>query len=266
MDTLNKNSLNFSINRRISRPDYQLFNPFLFFEDNYSYSSGNPYLNPQYQYRYEIKFFHKQFFRTGLSYNKFTGSIFQGTKVEDDVFITMPVNFNGGYMLLWSTGISVAPSRWWNLNSDIHLSRINLHGKISSDHFFDLNLNIARININNQFSFSKGWSGELGGYYASRDFNGHMVTMGMFRANLGIQKSILNDNGRMSLNVEDIFGSWIFEQRSEDLNGAQVFQTLRSDTQRIGIAFTYRFGKDTFSRKSKHNNNASDEEKNRVNR
>jgi len=39
-----KNQFGFNIGRRIDRPAYQDLNPFLFFLDNYTYQSGNPFL------------------------------------------------------------------------------------------------------------------------------------------------------------------------------------------------------------------------------
>ena len=64
--------------------------------------------------------------------------------------------------------------------------------------------------------------------------------------------------------MDDIFHSWIYHNKSVGVKQAQYFQTTETDTQRIGLAFTWRFGKSAFSRKSKHADNASDEEKSRV--
>jgi hypothetical protein len=64
--------------------------------------------------------------------------------------------------------------------------------------------------------------------------------------------------------MDDIFHSWIYHNKSVGVKQAQYFQISETDTQRMGLAFTWRFGKSTFARKSKHFNNASDEEKSRV--
>ena len=128
LDTSGKNSLAFAITRRINRPNYQLLNEFLFFRDQYSYANGNSMLNPQYQNRYELKYQYKQLLRMGLSYNRFTDVIFQTTRVEGDRYITSPQNIATGFMYLLSTGISVTPAKWWNLNMDILLSKVGLNG------------------------------------------------------------------------------------------------------------------------------------------
>ncbi|MEJ7767642.1 MAG: outer membrane beta-barrel protein [Chitinophagaceae bacterium] len=263
LDTLSKNDVAFSLTRRINRPNYQFLNPFVFFRDKYSYTAGNPMLTPQYQYRYELRYVHRQLLRITLSYNRFTDVIIQNTQAVNDIFITRPENVAEGFMLLLNTGLSLAPAKWWSLNSDILLSRIGLNGRAYTEKLH-ISTFVARINVVNQFRFTKGWSAELGAYYASRDITGQAITGGMICANGGVQKKIWKDKGSIRLNFDDIFHSWIYHNRSVSLKQASYFQTSESDTQRIGIAFTYRFGMDNFARKRRHADNAADEEKGRV--
>jgi hypothetical protein len=263
LDTVNKNSLTFSLTRRINRPNYQYLNPFVFIRDKYSYTAGNPNLVPQYQYRYELRFIHRQLLRFTLSYNRFTDVILQTIEAVDGVFINRPQNIAKGYMLLFSTGINVNPTKWWTLNSDVHLSNIGLNGTAYNQRL-DPSSYIARINVNNQFRFSKSWSGEAGAYYASQDINSNAFTGAMWRSNIGVQKKILKDKASIRFSVDDIFHSWVYNNRSVGLNQAQYFERGESDTQRFGIGFTYRFGREDFARKRRYADNASDEEKSRV--
>jgi len=263
LDTLGNNAFTLGITRRINRPSYQLLNEFLILRDQYSYSTGNAMLNPQYQYRFELKYQHKQLLRMALSYNRFTDLIFVTTRVENEIFITRPENIGNGFMLLLNTGLSLSPAKWWSLNTDVLLSRMGLHG-ISNGIKFDPATYVARINVLNQFRFNDVWSAEFGGYYASRDLNGQTFTGGMYRVNTGVQKKILKGQGSLRLAAEDIFHSWVYHNHSIGLENADYAQLSRSDTQRFGFAFTYRFGKDIFSRKNKHQNNALDDEAGRL--
>ncbi len=263
LDSLNKNSFNLSFSRRINRPDYQALNPFVFFRDQYSYTAGNPLLLPQYQNRIELKFQHKQFLQMGLSYNQFTNVIFQTTEARDTIFVTQPNNVATGFMLLLNTTVSVSPTKWWNLNYTLRLSHIGLNG-MSYTERLNPDAYIARFEVFNQFRFSEGWSADLVGYYASSDLNGQAYTNSMYRLGGAVQKKMWNDKATIRLTVEDIFHSWIRHNRSVSIKQAQFFQTNESDTQRIGIAFSYRFGKETFARKRRHNDNAADDEKGRV--
>jgi hypothetical protein len=249
--------------RRISRPNYQLLNPFVFLRDQYTYSSGNPDLNPQYQSRLELKYQRKQWLNMGLSYNKFNNSIFPTTQTIDTIFLNKPDNIAGGFMVLLNTSVSASITKWWYTNTTLRLSRVGLKGKVLNADL-DFKSNISRLEINNYFTLGKTLSAELGGYYASRDFSGQTVTGGMYRVNASIQKKIWDGKGSLRLSFDDIFHSWIYHNRSIGLIQSEYFQTSRTDTQRIGLAFTYRFGKGTFARKGKHNNNASDEEKERI--
>jgi hypothetical protein len=262
-DKKGDNTLGLMAVRRISRPNYQLLNPFLFLRDQYTYSSGNPDLNPQYQSRLELKYQRKQWLNMGLSYNKFTNSIFPTTQTIDTVFVNKPDNIAGGFMVLLNTSVSASLTKWWYTNTTLRLSRVGLKGKVLTADL-DFKSNIARLELNNYFTLGKTLSAELGGYYASRDFTGQTVTSGMYRVNASVQKKIWDGKGSIRLSAEDIFHSWVYHNRSIGLINSEYCQTNRTDTQRIGAAFTYRFGKDTFVRKRRHNNNASDEEKERI--
>ncbi|MEO6285494.1 MAG: outer membrane beta-barrel protein [Dyadobacter sp.] len=263
LDKKGNNTLVLMAVRRISRPNYQLLNPFVVFKDQYSYSSGNPMVTPQYQNRLELKYQHKQFLNMGLSYNKFTDVIFQTTQAVGEIFTTRPENIANGYMVLLNTTVSVSPTKWWYTNTTLRLSRMEIQGPVYTEQL-SFETNIARLEVNNYFTMKNGWSAELGGYYASRDLNGQTVTSGMYRVNAGIQKKIWKGKGNISLSAEDIFHTWIYHNKSLSLRQSEYFQTSESDTQRVGLSISYRFGKDTFARKRRHNNNASDDEKGRI--
>jgi len=263
LDTLGNNSLTLSLTRRINRPNYQSLNPFVFMHDQYSYTAGNPLLGPQYQYRYELRFQHRQFLRMGLSYNRFSNVIFQTTQAAGNIFITQPNNVAKGYMLLLNTGITALPAKWWTINTDILLSYMGLNG-VAYSQTLNPRTYVARLNMMHFFQFGKVWSAEATAYYASRDLSGQAFTSARFRAGAAIQKKIWKEKGSIRLGFDDIFHSWVNHNQSVDLKQAQYFQTTEYDSQRIGLAFTYRFGKSHFARKSKNNNNASDEEKGRV--
>ncbi|WP_342647919.1 TonB-dependent receptor [Mucilaginibacter sp. CSA2-8R] len=263
LDTTGRQSFNFSLSRRINRPGYQQLNPFIFIRDQYSYTSGNPLLTPQYQYRYELKYQYRQALRLGLSYNRFTDVVFRTTTVVDNVFISTPQNVGGGFMYILNLGSTLVPYPWWSSNLDMQILRLGLNGQVDG---VTLNpkLSAIRGGAQNQFTLSKKLTAELGGYYISRDLNGQAYTRAMFRINGAIQLKILDGNGSIRFNIDDLFHSWVYHNYSVDLKQAKYTQVTESDTQRIGLAFTYRFGKDKFKRKSKHENNGLDDEKGRL--
>jgi hypothetical protein len=249
--------------RRINRPNYQMLNPFVLYKDQYTYSAGNPHLIPQYQERLELKYQHKNFLNMGLSYNRFTNGIFTTIQAQGDTFTSRPDNITRGYMVLLNTSVSGQITGWWYNSTTLRLSRITMKGPLYTE-ALNYATNVARLELSNYFNLGNGWNAELGGYYASRDVNGQAQTSGMFRVNGGIQKKIWKGKGAASVNFEDLFHSWVYHNRSFSISQSDYYQVNRTDTQRISIALNYKFGKETFARKRRHNNNASDDEKGRV--
>ncbi|HWV33040.1 MAG TPA: outer membrane beta-barrel protein [Dyadobacter sp.] len=249
--------------RRINRPNYQMLNPFVFYKDQYTYSAGNPRLIPQYQDRLELKYQHKSFLNMGLSYNRFTNVLFTTIQAKGDTFISRPDNIAHGYMVLLNTSVSGQVTGWWYNSTTLRLSRIAMEGPLYND-AINYATNVVRLEFNNYFNLGNGWNAELGGYYASRDINAQAQISDMFRVNGGIQKKIWKGKGTIAMNFEDLFHSWVYHSRSFGIAQSDYDQFNRTDTQRISIALNYKFGKETFARKRRHSNNASDDEKGRV--
>ena len=262
LDSLGKNSLSLLTVRRINRPNYQQLNPFLFLKDEYTYTSGNPDLNPQFQYRIEAKYQHRQLYWFGLSYNKFTQVIFNTTEVVGEKYLNRPNNIAKGFMFLLNSGLTVSPAKWWNMNNVLRISRMGIRGDVNN---VDLSTDafVVRIEMLNLFTISKTINAELGGYYASKDLNGQAYTMQIFRTNAAVQKKILNDRGSLRFGMDDIFHSWIYRSYSIDLKQSSFYQENETDTQRFSVSFSYRFGKDSNARKRKQGN-GNDEEKGRL--
>ncbi|MBC7903480.1 MAG: outer membrane beta-barrel protein, partial [Gemmatimonadaceae bacterium] len=162
LDTLNRNSFNLSFSRRISRPNYQMLNPFLYFRDQFSYTTGNPMLSPQYQSRIELKFQHKQLLTMGLSYNRFTKVIFQTTQAVDNILISKPDNVSSGFMVILNTTLSAGLTKWWTTNTTLRLSALGLNGEVYNEQL-NPRANIARLELNNSFDISKTVKAELNG-------------------------------------------------------------------------------------------------------
>ena len=262
LDSTGKNSLSLLTARRINRPNYSQLNPFQFVKDEYTYTMGNPDLDPQFQYRAELKFQHKQLYWFALSYNKFTQLIFNTTEVVGEKYINRPDNLGKGFMILLNSGLSVSPAKWWNVNYVLRLARMGLRANVY-DQVVNPDAFVMRFEMMNFFPISRTVSGELGGYYASKDLNGQAFTKQMYRMNVAVQKKIWNERGSVRLGVDDIFHSWRYRNYSFGLKQSSFYQTSGSDTQRFNVSFSYRFGKDSNSRKRRQGN-VNDEEKGRL--
>lgn len=262
LDSLGTNILSASLGRRINRPNYQEFNPFRVFRDQYSYSTGNPRLNPIYYDRVEMRFQHKQQYGFGVQFNRATGLIVVKNVIENSIITSFPENLSRGHLIIFMSNLTLNPYKWWVMNVNLAYGRIHLKGQLGSTSYEQAGSS-TRMNVMNQFSFSKNWSAELSANGSTKDFSGQYIVRPRGRVYIGIQKKILKDKGSLKLSIEDIFHS---QNTTEDLVGVPLIEGYHhneSDTQRIGLAFTFRFGQEDKGR-SRRGREGADEEKGRA--
>ncbi|MBL7698644.1 MAG: outer membrane beta-barrel protein [Chitinophagaceae bacterium] len=262
LDTVNKNTLSLIAVRRISRPNYSTLNPFVFIKDEFTSISGNPGLNPQYQYRVELKFQHKQRYWFQLSFNKFTELIFNTTRVIDERYVNMPENIGKGYMILLSSGLTASPAKWLNTNNTLRIARLSARGNVA-DQPLRPDLVAVRFETMTFISITKAINAEFNAYWASKDIIGQAIAKPMFRMNAGVSKKMWKDKGTIRIGMDDIFHSWQYRNTSIALKQSSFEQTTVMDTRRVTASFSYRFGKELSSKKRRHGG-VIDEEKGRL--
>ncbi|MFT3934312.1 MAG: TonB-dependent receptor [Chitinophagaceae bacterium] len=256
------NQFGLSFGRRIDCPAYQDLNPFLFFIDNYTYESGNPFLKPQYTNNVELSHTFKGFLTTTVNYSN-TSNFFTET-FEQNGYATVVRQGNIGQRQ--NAGLSVSAqvkvAKWWSAN---------LYGNYNYNYFkgelYGEMLNVSGSNVlfnaNNQFNFGKGWGAELSGFYRTKGIEGQIVIMPLGQASAGISKQVMKGKGSVRVNIRDIFytagakGTINFQQTEAH------FQNTR-DSRVAGISFTYRFGKPLKGPQNNRKKGGSDEEQNRV--
>ena len=264
LDSAGNHVLVLRYGRRINRPGYQQLNPFLIYHDKYSYSSGNPYLKPCYNYHIELTWRYKQYLSIGAHYDHVDGIIFSTTAAEGDLFITRPDNIAHGHILFMVANLSLSPAKWWNFNFNSRWGNLVNKSTINSV-YVDKSIIVGGAELFNQFRFKKGWSAEAQVFYRSRILSAQNVTSAICFANAAVQKNIWKDKASLRLTLEDIFHSRKNHDQTTDIPHAAAFHTYIEDSQRIGLAFNYRFGRETNSRKRRRDNTGADEEQGRVN-
>ncbi|MEP6749048.1 MAG: outer membrane beta-barrel family protein, partial [Bacteroidota bacterium] len=255
------NQFGLSIGRRIDRPAYQDLNPFLFFIDNYTYETGNPFLQPQYSNNVEISHTFKSFLTTTINYSK-TKNFFTETFGQKD-FATIVSRGNIGERQ--NAGVSVSAqvpfTKWWNAS---------LYGNYNYNYFkgvlygeqIDIKGSNVLFNVNNQFTFGKGWSAELSGFYRTKGIEGQVLIMPLGQASAGVSKQVLKGKGSVRLNIRDIFYT---NKATGVINFQQTevhFENTR-DSRVAGISFNYRFGKPLKGLQNNRKKGGADDELNR---
>ncbi len=264
MDSVGKNTISIAFTRRINRPNYQQLNPFMVFIDQYSYSTGNPYLQPAYNYYIELNYRYKQFLSVGLQYDRVNNVFFNATQSINSKFISKPENASTRYLVALMTNLNFPVTKWWRLNMNIGAGRFRTMGSIYNQSL-DKTQYAYRINALNQFNFPGGWSGEISGRYSSRIINLQRIDEARWQVNAGILKRIMKNKATIRLTADDIFWSMKIKDRTTGLNLTNAYHVNLQDSRRIGMAFNFNFGKETFTRKRRYNDNGADDVKDRVN-
>jgi len=259
-----KNQFNFSYSRRVNRPDYDNLNPFVFFLDSLTYEQGNPYLQPQFTQNFEFSHTYKRFLTTTINYTQTNDIITQLLKQDTEKKTTFQTteNFNKMKQLGISVMANFKVKKWWNTN--IYLNVFNNHymGLYQADPL-DIQFTSLMANMTNSFSFNKGWSAEISGWYRSKTTEGLLVANEMWAVNSAITKQILKKKGTIKAGIRDIFWTQQFSGYAK-YSDVDVNISTKRDSRQFNITFSYRFGKKNIPPARRKTGGASDEQ-DRVN-
>ncbi|MDF7819316.1 TonB-dependent receptor [Runella sp. MFBS21] len=262
LDSVGKHSLSFNYGRRINRPSYQQFNPFLNYVDDYTFTSGNPSLKPFYLHNLQLRYQHNNGISVGLAMDFADGLNSDLNIREGDVFVRKPFNLGKGYRFGIVSNYNKKINKYWTTNVSFQGFRFNIQGTVNGDVAVTRYVSF-RINAGQQFSFGKGWSADLYANISARD-QVFTMTMGSFYSiYVGVGKKILKDKGSIRLMIDDpTFANYRTETMTNYQNTTQYRKT-QSDTRRIGLNFSYRFGNEKYTRR-RQTEDAAEEERRRV--
>jgi hypothetical protein len=259
-DSLHNFSL--SAGRRIDRPAFQALNPFVFLINKYTYESGNPYYRPQYTWNTEITHNYKNLLITSLSYsitNDYFSQIFYSD--PSGLIVYTQGNLDKMHNFGLSVSAQLSPVKWWSFSGQANMNHKVIKGFVWQQ--LRSSLTQFNFNINNQFSFNKGWSAEISGFMQLHEQELQEITDPTGQLIAGISKQVFKGRGTVRLLVRDIFytqamkGNTIFKQATE-------YFKIKRDTRSASIGFSYRFGKATKTTPRRATGGAEDEMK-RVN-
>lgn len=256
-------NLSYAYSRRIDRPSYQDLNPFIFFLDQFTFGKGNPFLQPQYTDAFSINYSLNNRFVASLSYSRTKDAMTEVLEQDNESQATFQTNRNLSNFNNISLNVS-APftfEEWWTL-------RLSLTGYQNSyrSPYMDGELDADQFSYNfyvaNNFNLPSGIKAELTGFYQSAFIYSIFEGKPQYGIDFGLNKSILDGRGKISVNVNDIFNTRQFEAiiRQADLNLDLV---NKNETRRVNVTFSYSFGNSEV-KPARRRNTATDDEQSRV--
>ncbi|WP_428655027.1 TonB-dependent receptor domain-containing protein [Runella sp.] len=239
-----KHEWSFSVSRRLDRPSYRQLNPFKFYINNSTYSEGNPYLQPQFTYSFEIAHHYNQQITTTFSYSQTVNNITEVIMpLEGQDKVTVQTNRNLTEFQFWGINISASTqvTKWWNSVNNINTYYSTYKGNVANTPLRNGNANI-NINSNNSFVLGKkGYVAELSVIYRAREIYGFMDVQPTGQVSLGIQKTFWDRKATLKLNGTDLFYTSIGRATVTFKDYVEKFRVNR-ETRVATLSFSYRFG------------------------
>ncbi|MEO6302304.1 MAG: outer membrane beta-barrel protein [Bacteroidia bacterium] len=239
------NSFQLSYNRRINRPQYNLFNPYKVFLNLLVTSVGNPYLMPEFSNTIEFTYGYKGSIYQSLTYYAVNNNIFyypvQNDSTKETLHKISNLNDSKFNIGTYSIFIQKEIKKWWSVTFNGALNIYSFSGVIDGSVYAGSSLPFY-LYINNRFIFPKKWTVEIGGFYGSRNLSGVYDNKERWALNVGVKKSILKEKLNISFGVNDIFYTQI-NRSSVSFQNQNTNLRSTFDSRRFTIGLSYSFGK-----------------------
>ncbi len=258
-----KHGLSYSYSYRISRPNYQSLNPFIYYLDQYTFSQGNPFLEPEYAHSFSLTHAYNQFLYTTFSYSRTNNAITDVIEQNDEERTTYQTTINLDNNTTYALNIAapIPLSQKWMMRLDL-TSFYNVFQNQTADSQIDNQKLAYHLYMSNNWDLGKGWKAEASGYYRSALVWGIFELEPQFAINAGFSKDVFDGKGKIKFNINDIFNTdnnrVAINQDNIDLDVRQGY-----DSRRANLSFTYNFGKKTV-KPARSRSTATDAEQNRV--
>jgi len=272
-----KNTLGLGYSRRLDRPNYSNLNPFIFFINDKTTSTGNPFLRPQYTTNFQITHTYNYSINTVLKYSRtrdlmtrFSEATIAEGDVPDvpggDIVMTGERFFweNLGSQENLSLNISAPYSitEWWSTFSSITASVVSNQGNYGEGKVVDIVRPAINFYGQHTFKLPKDFSFELSGWFSGGGvWGGNFETGPMGQISAGMQKKLFKNQGTLKVNFTDIF---LTSQWKANVNfGALSTSGFGGwDSRRLRVSYTHSFGNQKV--KTRKRKTGSEEESKRL--
>lgn len=252
----------YTANRRITRPNYRLLNPFIYYIDPLTSDRGNPNLKPQYSNNFEMKHVIKAAYQVNVAYSVTEDAFMQVFEQDQEARTTMTFtdNFDKTKNLNFTAIVPVDVRSWWSTSNMVQVNHNQVKSQLKSA-YLDISQTSFLVRTQHNMSLPKGFKLELVGMYLGPQIFGQGSLGGFGWVDAGVTKSLMKDKITLSVNGTDIFRTQIIRAT---IDFGDIDTRFRQYQSNQGVRFTlkYNFSKgESFRVKS---SSGSAEERNRL--
>ncbi|WP_316803121.1 outer membrane beta-barrel family protein [Pedobacter nototheniae] len=255
------NQINLNYSRRIDRPDYQDLNPFVYYNDQYTYTVGNSFLKPQFTDNFQLSYTYKEFTLTaGFSNTK--DVITQITQQDDETKITYSTLENLNKLKNYSLSISapVTFTKWWDSYTYLEGYQNTYQSELSGQRLDNSKFTVNVFTEQN-FKVIKDLYATISFNYRSSAYNGIFYFKPVYFINTGLQNKFFSNKLNAKLSFDDVFKTRKTRVITDYANMDYQLESGR-DTRRVLLSLSYTFG--SKKGKPKSINGMNKEERRRI--
>ncbi len=227
-----------SYRRSIQRFGYDIVNPFIVYQSQYSYSQGNPYIQPMLMNSIEFSHSYKYQVFTKLAYTHISdvlAPVYKAAPVGNAIISTYD-NLSSADVysgtITWMK--SLLKGKWMSVNTGgAFYAKYNAASQANAKV-------TALFSTNNTFSLPKQIKGELTASYYSPIASGVFQLHSMYSVNAGLSKPILHSKASVALNVTDVFNTQVM--KIDVTQGVNIHYNNKAESRFVNLVFTYKFG------------------------
>ena len=261
LDSSGNHTLTIDYGRRINRPFYQDLNPFISPLDKFTYYVGNPFLLPAYTHNVQLTYSFKNKISIGFRYSSTLNNTNETIEIVNGTYYSRPGNI-GKITNIGGSLQGDLPIRKW-LNFSYYAEVINIHSKTNFyTGFLNTQGTYLFVQPNLRFTFTKGWTAQVDGFYQSDITSNQFILLERGRLNAAVSKKI-KTAFTVRASVNDIFYTQINRGIINNLANTEANWRNENDTRAFTISFAWRFGK-AIADLRKHDQNSAQQEQNRV--
>lgn len=237
----NNNSIVFSYSRKISRPSYDLLNPFQDIIDPYFISMGNPQLLPYFTHSFELSWLLKSKYSFTTYYYLTNNIINQSYQTTERVITESYANLNDQRKLGFSFNTSLGITKWWEMSPNVSLAYVTIYVKDRDKSYEKLS---RFFSVNNRLTVSKNCFVNISGFYMANFFYSIYDWNPQGRVNVSVKRLFFNKKLAVDLNFNDPFH---LQKIGYDVNettfSRYIRRTLPTRSVSIGVSYIFSQGK-----------------------
>jgi hypothetical protein len=243
--TLSKNNqLGFSYSRRIDRPSYDALNPFIYYLDQFTYSKGNPFLNPQYTNNFELSYTLLQKYMLSIGYSRVNDVIMevllpdtaQKALYQTNANIAQNISYNA------NLNIPVQITKWWQANNNLNVFYLSFRAPDLAGNALKTGKTSFQFKTQQTFTIMSGFTAELSGSYESPLDYGTFSIRPRYSIDAGLSKALFNKKASLKFALSDVFNT--YKTNLSSIYSGLTYEVRQKNESQVGrITFTYRFGK-----------------------